>query len=341
MYASIANAVEEAVYEDMLFLFEEAAFVLDALKSRRFVEIAFAKIWSLNGEKDFIGSYLENLTSLSRQELSLIIELAGKNVAFIIEPITLHLLGSVSDGEAVVTENCKFLLEICDLYQCQQDRPGVCEQLFDVLEQVCVSQENFKWLFQLQKKVIKRPAPPLAPAQPVAPDEDAPYNCDLYQCQQDSPGVCEPLFDVLEQVCSSQDFKWLFPLQKKVIKRPARPRPLAPARPVAPDEDAPCFSGLAVQAEPSHSSEGSGDRNNVQGPSQVGSSEDNDETTSEFHVFERKSELIRLSIPKIQEDTNTHVNLRAGNLVTIVGSIENVLKAEKMVRDSNSPCQVQ
>jgi hypothetical protein len=68
----------------------------------------------------------------------------------------LHLEASLSEGEAVVTENCKFILENCDLYQCQQDNPVLCEQLFDVLEQICLSQENIKWLFQLHRKSTKK-----------------------------------------------------------------------------------------------------------------------------------------------------------------------------------------
>jgi hypothetical protein len=64
----------------------------------------------------------------------------------------------VPEGEVVVTEHFKFLLENCDLYQCQKDHPKLCEQLFDMLEQVCVCQTNLKWLFQLHRKSTKKPS---------------------------------------------------------------------------------------------------------------------------------------------------------------------------------------
>jgi hypothetical protein len=105
-------------------------------------------------------------------------------------------------------------------------------------------------------------------------------NCDLYQCHQHSPGVCEQLFDVLEQVCSTQDFKWLFQLQKKLIKRPTVPTAPQQETSRATDSNVLCSSGLVVRAEPSHSSEGGDNRNTAPG-SEVGSNVVNNEVNWE------------------------------------------------------------
>ena len=158
MFTSIAETLKDPSHQDLVFLFEEAAFVLTKLQSRQLVEIAFTKIRSVNGEQDFISKYLENIDSLSRQQLKLIVELAGPQVEFVVEPLTHQLLISLSEGEAGLSENCRYLLNECDLYSCQQHNVSVFGKLFDALEEACSSQEDLKWLFQMHRKVVEKPA---------------------------------------------------------------------------------------------------------------------------------------------------------------------------------------
>ena len=157
-FTEIAAAIREPSYEDFLFLFEEAAFVLTKLKSRAMVEIAFAKIQSQNGQQDFISRYLENISTLSFQQLDLIIELAGTEVEFVVKPLTELLKASLTRGKTLVPANCKYLLENSELYLCQQRNIKMFEQLFDVLENI--TKETFtetKWTLQLiRKSVVKR-----------------------------------------------------------------------------------------------------------------------------------------------------------------------------------------
>ena len=157
-FTEIAAAIREPSYEDFFFLFEEAAFVLTKLKSRVMVEIAFTKIQSLNGQQDFISTYLKNLSYLTCQQLDLIIELAGTKVEFVVKPLTEQLTSSLSRGETFVSANCKYLLDNCQLYLCQQRNIKMFEQLFDVLEDII--KESFtetKWTLKiLRKSVVKR-----------------------------------------------------------------------------------------------------------------------------------------------------------------------------------------
>jgi hypothetical protein len=105
-FTDIAGAIEEPSYEDLLFLFDEAAYVLTRLKSRILVEITLTKIQSVNGRQEFISRYLENLNTMSYQELDLIIELAGADFSFVVESLTNQLASSLSRGENVVPVNC-------------------------------------------------------------------------------------------------------------------------------------------------------------------------------------------------------------------------------------------
>ena len=155
--AAAIKAITEPSYQDLCFLFEEAAFVLTNLKSTKLVTIAFTKIESLNGQEGFISRYLENISSLSSRQLDLIIELAGNKVEFVVKPLTEQLTTSLSRGETVVPANCKYLLENSELYLCQQNNIVIFEQLFDSLERLAVgSYEHMNWVFQLLRKSIRK-----------------------------------------------------------------------------------------------------------------------------------------------------------------------------------------
>ena len=170
LFTGIVKAIGNPTYQDLAFLFDEAAFALAKLKSRKISKIAFDKIRSANGEEDFISRYIkENLHTLSHQQMDLILELAGAtNVHYVVQPLTQYLEDSVSNKDRNVSDNCRYLLDKSDLYLCQQNTPIIAEKLFDVLEQVCSSPEDLKWVFQLHRKVMKKLVQPVTAAHNVA-----------------------------------------------------------------------------------------------------------------------------------------------------------------------------
>ena len=156
-FTDIAQSLQEPSYEDLLFLFDEAVYVLSQLKSRELVKTALSKIGTLNEEQNFIRNYLVELNSLSTQQLDLIIELAGTSVEYIVEPLTERLTASLEKGEVMVPANCKYLLENCDLHQCQILYEQSYERLFDVLQEVSdQSFEDSKWVHRLYRKVTAK-----------------------------------------------------------------------------------------------------------------------------------------------------------------------------------------
>ena len=173
LFADIAEAIKNLHYQEMVFLFDEAYFSFAKLKSRDIVKIAFDEIWSANGEEEFIPRYIkENLHTLSHQQMDLIMELTGAtNVQYVVKPVTQYLEDCLSKEDRDVSDNYKYLLDESDLYLCQQNTPTIAEKLFDVLEQVCSSPEDLKWVFQLHRKVMKNPVqkPSAKPsAKPIA-----------------------------------------------------------------------------------------------------------------------------------------------------------------------------
>ena len=152
-FTDIAQSLQEPSYEDLLFLFDEAVYVLSQLKSRKLVETAVSKIRTLNEGQNFIRNYLVDLNSLSTQQLDLIIELAGTSVEFIVEPLTEQLTASLEKREDKVPLNCKYILENCKLHLCQIHHGQRYGQLFDVLQEI--NDQTFKdskWVHQLYRK---------------------------------------------------------------------------------------------------------------------------------------------------------------------------------------------
>ena len=176
LFTGIAKEIGNPTYQDLVFLFDEAAFALAKTKSREIVKIAFNDIWSANGEEEFISRYIkENLHTLSHQQMDLILELTGAtNVQYVVKPVTQYLEDSLSKEDRDVSDNYKYLLDKSDLYLCQQNTPTIAEQLFDVLEQVCSSPEDLKWVFQLHRKVMKKLVQPVKAAHNVATGSSPP-----------------------------------------------------------------------------------------------------------------------------------------------------------------------
>ena len=152
-FTDIAQSLQEPSYEDLLFLFDEAVYVLSQLKSRELVETALSKIRTLNEEQNFIRNYLVDLNSLSTQQLDLIIELAGTSVEYIVEPLTEQLRTSLDNGKAMIPANCKYILENCELHHCQMFHGQRYGKLFDVLQEISDKTiEDSKWVHQIYRK---------------------------------------------------------------------------------------------------------------------------------------------------------------------------------------------
>ena len=131
LFTGIVKEIGNPTYQDLVFLFDEVAFAVAKTKSREIVKIAFDKIWSGNGEEEFISRYIkENLHTLSHQQMDLILELAGAtNVQYVVKPLTQYLGDCLSKEDRNVSDNYKYLHDKSDLYLCQQNTPIIAEKL--------------------------------------------------------------------------------------------------------------------------------------------------------------------------------------------------------------------
>ena len=174
MFSEFTDGIRDILppYRDLLFVFEEAAYVLSRLKKRDFLEVALGKITTSNSKQMFIEKYLEDIGALSDYHLDMVIELAGTEVDLIVQPLKEHLLskqlGILRDQfveqkeveETAISEECKYLLENCDLSSCRRYHPELFEQMFDTLEKLAESKEDMKWVLQLHRKPTNIPDVP-------------------------------------------------------------------------------------------------------------------------------------------------------------------------------------
>ena len=97
-FTNLAKSVKSESYKDQLFLFEEAGFVYENLKSKDFLSIAVKKIESLNCKQQFLDKYLENAERLSTKKLDTVIELAGYDVNFVVQILVNQLSEMLGGG---------------------------------------------------------------------------------------------------------------------------------------------------------------------------------------------------------------------------------------------------
>ena len=156
MFIEFSHQIDEIVplYVEQVFLFEEAAYVLSKQKNVQFRDVAIARIQSTeSGKKMFISKYLSEISSLSACHLDMIVSLAGSDIDSIVEPLKELLLKQLGVKETAISDECKYLLNKCDLSTCRRYSSKLFEQLFDVLQELAGnSSEDMKWVFQLHRK---------------------------------------------------------------------------------------------------------------------------------------------------------------------------------------------
>ena len=140
-------------YQDLLFVFEEAAYVLSKLKKRDFLRVALGKITTSNSKRFFITKYLAGIETLSDYHLDMVVELAEAEVDLILLPLREQFVKQLGVEKTVISNECKYLLEHCHLSLCSRYSPDLFQQIFDFLEKLAEeSTEDMKWVLQLHRK---------------------------------------------------------------------------------------------------------------------------------------------------------------------------------------------
>ena len=153
-FTEVAESVKIPSYTELLYLFEEAAFVFENLKNKDFLKISINKIEMLNWKQEFIEKYLENAERLSTQKLDMVIELAGCEVECVVQTVSNQLLEVLKvQGSINIPVSCEYLLDNLNLSLCFTSNRVLFDQLFETLKGL--PDEKMRWCFDLLSRSTK------------------------------------------------------------------------------------------------------------------------------------------------------------------------------------------
>ena len=153
-FTEVADMIKTPCYTELLYLFEEAGFVLEHLKTKDYLNVAIKKIEMLKWKQQFIDRYLENADRLSTQKLDMVIELAGTEVNCVVETLTNQLTELLKvQGSSKIPVSCEYLLDNLNLHLCKTSYTVKFDQLFDLL--LGLPDEYIRWACELFRKSIK------------------------------------------------------------------------------------------------------------------------------------------------------------------------------------------
>ena len=148
----------ESSYSDMLFVVEEAVYLMSAIKSRDFLNLTVKKIASIlvSSRDRFITKYLCDFGQASMNQISACIALVQSDVHVLVELLITHLKQS---GKKSLDESSRHLLRNIDMSICFDKKPEVHEELFEVLDSLTdVTREDSRLFLSLFKQLsCKKP----------------------------------------------------------------------------------------------------------------------------------------------------------------------------------------
>ena len=146
-FNELVDSIKEPLYEELVFLFEEAGFVYKTLKLADYIVVINRKVKSMKYLKKFLKKYLETPSDLSTDKLDMVIALAGYNVEYIVQILVKQL--SELQGSCL-PHSSRYLLEKCSLHLCQRNDPNLFEKLFDIL--ISFPEIHLRWAFNLHRE---------------------------------------------------------------------------------------------------------------------------------------------------------------------------------------------
>ena len=79
-FNQLVAAIKEPLYKELMFLCEEAGFVLKTLKLADYIIVVDKKLRSMGCKQQFIEWYLKDIDNLSTDKLDMVLALAGKEL---------------------------------------------------------------------------------------------------------------------------------------------------------------------------------------------------------------------------------------------------------------------
>ena len=152
-FQELTESVREDNFEDQLFLFEEAMFVMDKRKKRRLLDIVIKQFASLaTCTQYFATQYLKDLSSCPKNNLEVIMEMAADQEHIFVEA----LLNNLENNKCTVDQNSRCIIERLSFKSTLYSSEAGYQRLFEKLEEVeNPSTEDFRLIMRALKQYNK------------------------------------------------------------------------------------------------------------------------------------------------------------------------------------------
>ena len=153
-FLELTNSVKEDNFEDQLFLFDEAMFVMDKRKKRRLIDIVIKQFASLETCTPYFATqYLKDLSSCPKNNLEVIMEMVADQENILVEA----LLNNLENNECTaIDENSRFIIERLSFESSLSSSESAYQRLFEKLEDVeNPSTEDFRLIMRALKQYNK------------------------------------------------------------------------------------------------------------------------------------------------------------------------------------------
>ena len=146
----------ESSYSDMLFVVEEAVYLMSAIKCRDFLDLVVIQMNKISAacRNNFVQNYMGDLSKSSFVKIDACLVILQSDVHILIGLLVSHLENQEIDN---IDKNTRHLLKNADLITCGRDHPDVLKKLFDILENVKCQQEDFQLLLGITRQMAIQP----------------------------------------------------------------------------------------------------------------------------------------------------------------------------------------
>ena len=152
-FQGLTESVKEDNFDEQLFLFDQAMYVLEKLKNRRFIDVVIKKFTSLaTCTQYFATNYLRDISSCSTKNLDVIVELTADQEHIIVEA----LVSNLEKNECTLGESSRYMIEKLNYKDCSSVHESVYQRLFKKFEELeNPSTEDFRLIMRAMQHYNK------------------------------------------------------------------------------------------------------------------------------------------------------------------------------------------
>ena len=147
----------ESSYSDMLFVVEEAVYLMSAIKCRNFLDLVVTQLNKISAAclNVFVKNYMVDLSKSSLVKIDICLGILQPDVHVMLELLISHLEDQENKR---LDKNTRYLLKNADLMTCGRAHPDLLKKLFDMLENIeCLQREDFQLMLSVSRQMAIQP----------------------------------------------------------------------------------------------------------------------------------------------------------------------------------------